>query len=142
MKELRTSATTPTSSSSKLYSFVGTLAASHRRFHNLIKTHGRTPLDEKSAHHKGLYLHRTTQNRNTKTNIHALNEIRTHDPSNQAAKNYALDHAAIGDGSIYIYIYIYIHTHTQYLKLVQNHYIIHKQTTSQAMALMDYRTRL
>jgi hypothetical protein len=76
MKELRTSATTPTaSSSSKLYSFVGTLAASHRRFHNLIKIHGRAPLDEKSAHHKGLYLYRTTQNRNTKTNIHALNKI-------------------------------------------------------------------
>jgi hypothetical protein len=30
---------------------------------------------------QGLYLHRTTQHRNTRTNIHALNGNRTHDPS-------------------------------------------------------------
>jgi hypothetical protein len=46
---------------------VRTLAASHGRFRNFIKTLGRTPLDEWSARHKGLYLHRTTQHRNTKT---------------------------------------------------------------------------
>jgi hypothetical protein len=33
----------------------------------------------------------TTQHRNTKTNIHAWSRIRTHDPSNQAVKTYALD---------------------------------------------------
>jgi hypothetical protein len=60
-------------------------SASHRRFRNRIKTHGRTPLDEWSACRKGLYVHRTTQHRNTKTNIHASSGIRTHDPSNQAA---------------------------------------------------------
>jgi hypothetical protein len=32
-----------------------------------------------------------TQHRNTKTNIHASNRIRTHDSSNRAAKIYALD---------------------------------------------------
>jgi hypothetical protein len=46
------------------------LAASHRRFRNLIKTLVRTPLDEWSANRKGLYLHRTTQHRNTKKNIY------------------------------------------------------------------------
>jgi hypothetical protein len=34
---------------------------------------------------QGLYLHRTTQHRKTRTNIHALSGIRTHDPSNQPA---------------------------------------------------------
>jgi hypothetical protein len=63
---------------------------------NLIKTRGRTPSDELSARRKGLYLHRTTQHRNTKTNINASNGIRTHDPSNQAANTYALDLAATG----------------------------------------------
>jgi hypothetical protein len=35
---------------------VRTLAASHRKFRNLIKTRGRTPLDEWSARRKGLYV--------------------------------------------------------------------------------------
>jgi hypothetical protein len=34
---------------------------------------------------QGLYLHRTTQHRKTRTNIHALSGIRTHDSSIQAA---------------------------------------------------------
>jgi hypothetical protein len=38
-----------------------------------------------------LYLHRTTQHRKTRTNIHALSGIRTHDPSNQSAKTHASD---------------------------------------------------
>jgi hypothetical protein len=62
---------------------VRTLATSSRRFLNLIRTLGRTLLDKWSAHCKGLYLHRTTQHRNTKTNIHASSVIWTHDPSNQ-----------------------------------------------------------
>jgi hypothetical protein len=36
--------------------------------------------------------------RNSKTNIHVPSGIRTHDPSNQAAKTYALDRAATGIG--------------------------------------------
>jgi hypothetical protein len=77
---------------------VRTLAASHWSIRNLIKTLGRTPLDEWSARHKDLYLHRTTQHRNTKTNIHVSSGIRTHEPSNQAAKTYALHLAATGTG--------------------------------------------
>jgi hypothetical protein len=48
------------SSSSSSSVALQTLAASHQRFRNLIKTLGRTPLDEWSAHRRGLYLHRTT----------------------------------------------------------------------------------
>jgi hypothetical protein len=40
---------------------------------------------------QGLYLHRTMQHRKTRTNIHALSGIRTHDPSNQPAKTHASD---------------------------------------------------
>jgi hypothetical protein len=40
---------------------------------------------------QGLYLHRTTQHRKTRTNIHALSGIRTHDPSNQQVKTHASD---------------------------------------------------
>jgi hypothetical protein len=40
---------------------------------------------------QGLYLYRTTQHRKTRTNIHALSEIRNHDPSNQPAKTHASD---------------------------------------------------
>jgi hypothetical protein len=65
---------------------VRNLTSSHWRFRNLIKTRGRTTLDEWSARRKGLYLHRTTQHRNTKTNIHASSGILTHVPINQAAK--------------------------------------------------------
>jgi hypothetical protein len=43
---------------------------------------------------QGLYLHRTTQHRKTRTNIHALSGIRTHDPSNQPAKTHASDRTA------------------------------------------------
>jgi hypothetical protein len=68
----------------------------HRGFRNLIKILGRAPLEEWSARRKGLYLHRTTQHRNTKTNIHASTGIRTHDPRNQAAKTYSLDRATTG----------------------------------------------
>jgi hypothetical protein len=66
-----------------LYSPWRTLAASHRKFHNLIKTLGTTPLDQWSAHREGLYLHKT-QHRNTKTNSRASSGIWTHYSSNQA----------------------------------------------------------
>jgi hypothetical protein len=49
---------------------------------------------------QGLYLHRTTLDKNTKTNIHASSGIRTYDPSNQAAKTYALVRAATWTGHI------------------------------------------
>jgi len=41
-----------------------------------------------------LYLHRTSQHRNTRTNIHALSGIRTHSLGDQAIKAYASDRAA------------------------------------------------
>jgi hypothetical protein len=46
---------------------VRTLAASHRRFRNLTKILGRTPLDGLPARRKSLYLHRTIRHRNIKT---------------------------------------------------------------------------
>jgi hypothetical protein len=58
-------------------------------------------MDEWSANHKDLYLHRTSQYINTKTNIHASSGIPTHDPSNETAKSHALDRAATGTGFIY-----------------------------------------
>jgi hypothetical protein len=47
---------------------------------------------------QGLYLHRTTQHRKTRTNIHALSGIRTHDPSNQPVKTRASDRTATVTG--------------------------------------------
>jgi hypothetical protein len=47
---------------------------------------------------QGLYLHRTTQHRKTRTNIHALSGIRTHDPGNQPAKIHASDRTATVTG--------------------------------------------
>jgi hypothetical protein len=44
---------------------------------------------------QGLYLHRTTQHRKTRANIHALSGIRTHDNSNQSAKTHASDRTAV-----------------------------------------------
>jgi hypothetical protein len=79
--------------------FERTLDASHGRFRNLIKTLGRTLSGEWSAHRKGLYLHNTTKHRNTRTNIHDSGGIRTHHPSNQAAKTYALALATAGTGN-------------------------------------------
>jgi hypothetical protein len=49
---------------------------------------------------QGLYLHRTTQHRKTRTNIHTLSGIRTHDLSNQPAKTYASDRTATVTGRI------------------------------------------
>jgi hypothetical protein len=50
---------------------------------------------------QGLYLHKTTQHRKTRTNIHALGWIRTHDPSNQPAKTHASDRMATVTGTLY-----------------------------------------
>jgi cytochrome c553 len=48
---------------------------------------------------QGLYIYRTAQHRKTKTNIHAVSGIRTHDLSDQAIKAYASDRAAAGSGN-------------------------------------------
>jgi hypothetical protein len=68
------------------YNPLWALSSSVLRFLNHTQTHGRTPLHEWSAHRRGLYLHRTTQNINTR-DIHALSGIRTRDSSNQAARD-------------------------------------------------------
>jgi hypothetical protein len=59
---------------------------SKRCFRHLAGLFGR----EVSQSHD-LYLHITAQHTKTRTNIHALSGIRTHDPSLQAAKSQALD---------------------------------------------------
>jgi hypothetical protein len=45
------------------------------------------PLGRGVGTSQGLYLHRTAQHRNTRTDIHALSGIRTHDPSIDAVEN-------------------------------------------------------
>jgi hypothetical protein len=47
---------------------------------------------------QGLYLHRTTQHRKTRTNIHPFSGIRTHDPSNQPVNTHASDRTATVTG--------------------------------------------
>jgi hypothetical protein len=47
-----------------------------------------------------LYLQRTTQHRNTKTNVHASGRIRTHDQRNEVVKTYALDCMPTGTGDL------------------------------------------
>jgi hypothetical protein len=74
------------SSTMPLQSLKGPWPPHKLRFLNRIWTLGKNPLDEWSARRKGLYLHRKTAHRNTKTNIHALSRIRTYDISVQAMK--------------------------------------------------------
>jgi hypothetical protein len=62
----------------------------------------RTPLDELLARRKGLYLHRTSQHRETSTNSHALNGIRTSDLNIQARKAFASDGVVTGSSLVYI----------------------------------------
>jgi hypothetical protein len=45
---------------------------------------------------QGVYLHRTTQHRKTRTHTHASSGIRTHDSTVTAVEDSALDRAAIG----------------------------------------------
>jgi hypothetical protein len=70
-----------------LYSPRRTLASSHMRFLELFR-HMVELLGRVKSPSQGLYLHRTTQHRKTRTNIHALSGIRIHDPSNQPAKTH------------------------------------------------------
>jgi hypothetical protein len=79
---------------------------------------------------QGLYLHRTTQHRKTRTNIHVLSGIRTHDTSNQPAKTHASDRTATVTGRPIVRIVKYMrlrwaehvdwmgYTHSAYIILV------------------------
>jgi hypothetical protein len=50
---------------------------------------------------QGLYLHRTTQNRKTRTDIHALSGIRNHDPSIWVIKAHAADCVVTVTGNVF-----------------------------------------
>jgi hypothetical protein len=80
---------------------VRTLAASHRRFRNLIKKLGSTLLDEWSARRKGLYQHSTTQKHKGK---HPCLEWDSNPWScNQATKIYTLNCATTRTGTLVSY---------------------------------------
>jgi hypothetical protein len=65
----------------------------------LIKTLGRTLLNECPTRRKAFtYTGEHNTGTQRQTSIHASSSIRTHDPSNQAAKTHAFDRAAIGTG--------------------------------------------
>jgi hypothetical protein len=57
---------------------------------------------------QGLYLHRTTQHRKTRTNILPLSGIRTHDPNNQPVKTHASDRTATVTGNLIITKCLYL----------------------------------
>jgi hypothetical protein len=73
---------------------VKTLVASHQRFRNPIDTWQDSFGRVISQSQRPL----PTQEKHTKTNIHASSGIGNHDPSNQAVKTYALYHATTGTG--------------------------------------------
>jgi hypothetical protein len=81
-----------------LYSPWRTLAASHflELFRHMVGLLGWV-----ISPSQGLYRHGTTQHRKTRTNIYALNGIRTHDPSNQPAKTHVSDRTATVTGTRY-----------------------------------------
>jgi hypothetical protein len=74
----------------------------YRRFLELFR-HMVGLLERVISPSQGLYLNRTTLHRKTRTNIHALRGIRTHDPSNQPAKTHASDRTATVTGIGFIY---------------------------------------
>jgi hypothetical protein len=79
----------------------------YRRFLELFK-HMVGLLGRVISPSQGLYLHRTTQHRKTRINIHALSGIRTHDPSNQPAKTHASDRKATVTGEWTCYLRKYM----------------------------------
>jgi hypothetical protein len=88
------------------------LIAEVSRSHTVRSTPGKTPRNKRLARDSGYYLY------NTKTNIHTLSWIRTHDARNQAASDlhlryitltYVYFHEAPLHVSAYTYIYICLH---------------------------------
>jgi hypothetical protein len=76
-----------------LQSFLDPGRLTYRRFLELFR-HMVGLLGRVISPSQGLYLHRTAQHRKTRTNIHVLSGIRTHDPSIQPAKTQASDRMA------------------------------------------------
>jgi hypothetical protein len=88
----------------------------YRRFLELFR-HMLGLLGRVISSSQGLYLHRT-KHRKTRTNIHALSGIRTHDPSNQPAKTHASDRTATVTGIRRPYNNLISTTHTSVLGVV------------------------
>jgi hypothetical protein len=65
----------------------------HRRFLELFR-HMVGLLGRVISPPQSLYLQRTTQHRKTRTNIHTLGGIQTHDPNNQQTKTHTSDRTA------------------------------------------------
>jgi hypothetical protein len=80
----------------------------YRRFFELFRHKvGRTPwMSDQPVARPLPTQDNTTQHRNTRTNIHALSGIRTHDPSNQPAKTHTSDRTATVTGTFYLYLVI------------------------------------
>jgi hypothetical protein len=116
-----------------LYSPWRTLAASHigRRFLELFR-HMAGLLGRVISPSQGLYLHRTTQHRNTRTNIHALSGIRTHELSNQTAKTHASDRTAT------VRIYYFAHKPTALHILIYQHITSICATINENRYNLDY----
>jgi hypothetical protein len=79
----------------------------YRRFLELLR-HMVGLLGRVISPSQGLYLHRKTQHRKTRTNIHALSGIRTHDHGNQPAKTHASDGTATVTGLVMCRLIYYI----------------------------------
>jgi hypothetical protein len=79
------------------YSPLGIFGLPFRGFvstHTHIRTHGRTPVDEWSAHCRGLYLHRTTQHINTRQTSMPRAAFEPTNPATKLPQTYALNRAA------------------------------------------------
>jgi hypothetical protein len=92
---------------------------------------------------QGLYLHRTTQYRNTWTNIHAFSGIRTHDPSNQPAKTQASDRTATVTGVSHLTWTTLVSSYTNHVVLMTSLRNINQQryVTRRVSSAMAYWTR-
>jgi hypothetical protein len=91
----------------------------YRRFLELFR-HMVGLLGRMTSPSQGLYLHRTTQHRKTRTNIYALSGIKTHDPSNQPAKTHASDRTATVTGKNKHLFYIIVESKAVSLLLILN----------------------
>ena len=77
-------------------------------------TRSRTPLCERSARRRRRFLHNTRQTQ--ETNIHALSEIRTRDPSNQATADMFLRRHGHRDRLNTVHVWPYLQRLSRYKK--------------------------
>jgi hypothetical protein len=88
---------------------------------------------------QGLYIHRITQHRKTRTNIHALSGIRTHVPSNQPAKTHTSDRTAAVTGMRKIYWMIIVGVHKIHMLCLEAYWC--DKITSWTSYLLNERHR-